>query len=69
MSTQDEETQGLLSNTQKRSKGNKFLIAVSVALVFSSIGVVISLLRHDTLYSGTNAKNNKASFLNPKKNP
>ncbi|KAI7890522.1 gamma-glutamyltransferase [Mucor mucedo] len=57
MSTQDEETQGLLSHTQKRSKGNKFLIAVSAALVFSSIGVVVSLLRHDALYS-----DNKASL-------
>lgn len=56
MSTHDEETQGLLKNTQKRSKGNKFLIVVSAALVFSSIGVVVSLLRNDALYSGTRSK-------------
>lgn len=56
MSINDEETQGLLRNTHKRSKGNKFLIVVSAALVFTSLGVIVSLLRHDALYSGTNKK-------------
>jgi hypothetical protein len=49
----DEETQGLLRNTHKRSNGHKFLIVTASALVITAFGVVASLLRSDALLSGT----------------
>lgn len=56
-STRDEETQSLLRNSNpKRSNGKKVLITISAALVFLSVGVVGSLLHHDTFHSGTDEK-------------
>jgi hypothetical protein len=52
----DEETQGLLRNTQKCSKGHKFMIVTAAALVFTAFGLVVSLLRNDALLSGTRQK-------------
>lgn len=52
----EEETIGLLSNTNKRSKtsNNKFLVILAAALVFTSIGVVVSLVpKNDAAPSGT----------------
>ncbi|KAG2234762.1 hypothetical protein INT48_000111 [Thamnidium elegans] len=51
MSTRDEETQSLLRNTQKKSNGKKVLITISAALVFLSVGVVMTLLHREAFFS------------------
>jgi hypothetical protein len=54
MSAYDEETRGLLNNTEKkRTKSHRLLILVAAALVVSSVGVVISLLYRESPISGT----------------
>lgn len=53
MSTKDEETQSLLRNTQKKSNGKKVLVTISAALVFLSVGVVMTLLHREAFFSGT----------------
>lgn len=53
MSVYDEETRGLLNNTVKRRKSQKFLIVVAIVLVISSVGVIISHLHEGPSSSGT----------------
>lgn len=43
MSPIDEETQGLLSSTHKRTKRSRLLIVAAAVLVLSSVGLVVSL--------------------------